>query len=110
MSAYNRYDTGMHTEPRMIRPKHALLTMAALVLLVGPALGQDHPARVTSDTPEYCAELQTMVRALLTRAPAPSQEASTLSVEGRRMCDQGHTRGGIMRLRRAIALIHGTAE
>jgi hypothetical protein len=35
----------------------------------------------------------------------PPQEVTFLSSEGQRMCDQGQTRGGILRLRRALMLM-----
>ncbi len=43
-----------------------------------------------------------MVR--VAEAPPP-QEVMVLSSEGQRMCDQGLTRGGILRLRRALVLL-----
>ena len=43
-----------------------------------------------------------MVR--VAEAPPP-QEVMALSTEGQRMCDQGLTRGGILRLRRALMLM-----
>jgi hypothetical protein len=38
-------------------------------------------------------------------AAPPPQEVASLSTEGQRMCDQGQTRGGILRLRRALMLM-----
>jgi hypothetical protein len=35
----------------------------------------------------------------------PPEEVTSLSSEGQRMCDQGKTRGGILRLRRALLLM-----
>src|SRR5689334_5500608 len=61
------------------------------------------PMEVTTDTPEYCLYLQDRIHALIlaTSAPPP-HEATKLSQEGQRMCEHGQTRGGIMRLRRAL--------
>ena len=61
---------------------------------------------VTSDTKDYCLSLATRVDA--TRAVPP--HARTLSQLGRTMCDSGHVRGGLFRLRRAMQIIHGAAE
>ena len=64
------------------------------------------PMEVTTDTPEYCLYLQDRVRTLVVAATAPpAHEVTDLSTEGRRMCDHGQTRGGIMRLRRALLLL-----
>ncbi len=38
-------------------------------------------------------------------APAAPPEVTSLSTEGQRMCGQGQTRSGIMRLRRALVLL-----
>jgi len=40
----------------------------------------------------------------------PPQEVTFLSSEGQRMCDQGQTRGGILRLRRALMLMSHQGE
>jgi hypothetical protein len=64
------------------------------------------PMEVTTDTPEYCVYLQDRIHALILAASAPPpHEAANLSTEGQRMCEHGQTRGGIMRLRRALLLI-----
>jgi hypothetical protein len=71
------------------------------------------PFEVTTDTPEYCLYLQGRVNTLVHEAAAPpAREVTDLSADGQRMCDHGQTRGGIMRLRRALMLImhdNGTA-
>jgi len=77
-------------------------------VLVGamPVHGQAPPQRITSDTPEYCLQLLDQVSQLVRIAGAsPPQEVSSLSSEGQRMCDQGQTKGGILRLRRALMLM-----
>jgi hypothetical protein len=76
----------------------------AAVLLATPVLGQPAPQRVTSDTPEYCLRLSDRVSELV-RVTSPPQEVTSLSTEGQRMCDQGQTRGGILRLRRALMMM-----
>jgi hypothetical protein len=80
------------------------LGLAAVLLGATPVLGQPAPQRVTSDTPEYCLRLSDRVSELV-RVTSPPQEVTSLSTEGQRMCDQGQTRGGILRLRRALMMM-----
>lgn len=80
--------------------------LAAIVLAAAPVVGQQRAQMVTSDTPEYCLQLFDRVSELVRGAGTPPpQEVTALSSEGQRMCDQGKTRGGIMRLRRALLLM-----
>jgi hypothetical protein len=77
--------------------------------VVAPAYAQTRDPIVTSDTPEYCGVLMSRITGI-TRATAqpPPMEAALLSEEGERMCIHGQTRGGILRLRRALEIIlHG---
>jgi hypothetical protein len=64
------------------------------------------PSIVTTDTPEYCQKLFDRVSQAIraTTAPPPLEVAS-LSTEGERMCHDGLTRGGILRLRRALLIL-----
>jgi hypothetical protein len=73
-----------------------------------PVAGQGAPQRVTTDTPEYCLQLLDRISELARNTDHPPQEATDLSAEGQRMCDQGQTRGGILRLRRALMLLRQT--
>ena len=67
---------------------------------------QSTPLEVTSDTPEYCLRLLARLNDLVHISPAPPPpEVIRLSTDGQRMCDQGQTRGGILRLRRAWLLL-----
>ena len=76
-----------------------------------PVVGQSSPQRVTSDTPEYCLKLLDRVGELVRVAPAPPpREVTFLSSEGQRMCDQGQTKGGILRLRRALMLMRQSGD
>jgi hypothetical protein len=94
-----------------------LYALLAVPLSVGLGLevmplqvsGQSAPQQVTTDTPQYCLQLLDRVSELARIAAHPPQEAASLSTEGQRMCDQGQTRGGILRLRRALVLLHQTA-
>jgi hypothetical protein len=64
---------------------------------------------VTSDTAEYCGVLMDRITGM-SRATSmpPPMAVAVLSEEGERMCVHGQTRGGIMRLRRALAIMrHG---
>ncbi|HUB16711.1 MAG TPA: hypothetical protein VMB34_32555 [Acetobacteraceae bacterium] len=79
-----------------------------LELMTFPVSGQSPPQQVTTDTPEYCLKLLDRVSALARDSLHPPQEAADLSTEGQRMCDQGQTRGGILRLRRALVLLRQT--
>ncbi len=72
---------------------------------LAPVMGQP-PQQVISDTPEYCLHLLDRVSELVRGAATPPpQEVTFLSSEGQRMCDQGQTRGGILRLRQALLLM-----
>ncbi len=75
----------------------------AWLLLAMPLVGgADAPSRVTTITPEYCAELSALAK---TRAAGRSGPAARLAQEGRELCAQGHVRTGIHKLRRAIAML-----
>jgi hypothetical protein len=64
-----------------------------------------YAARVTTDTPEYCAHLLSRIGRVRARVEEPAQRADTLTAEGRRLCAHGHVRPGIARLRRALLLL-----
>ncbi len=67
---------------------------------------QSVPVEVTSDTPAYCLRLLDEVTDLMRTAAVPTPpEVTRLSADGQRMCDEGQTRGGIMRLRQAWVLM-----
>jgi hypothetical protein len=71
-----------------------------------PVAGQSPPQQVTSDTPQYCLHLLDRVSEMVRLAGTPPpHEVAYLSNEGQRMCDQGQTRGGILRLRQALMLM-----
>ena len=65
--------------------------------------------RVTSDSPEFCAQLADMLRQdVRTHQPAPvPDEVRVLGREGRKMCREGHIRPGILRIRRALLILRG---
>jgi hypothetical protein len=84
------------------------LSLVAATVWLGavPVASQLPPQQVTSDTPEYCLHLLDRVSEMVRVAGTPPpQEVTLLSSEGQRMCGQGQTRGGILRLRRALVLM-----
>jgi len=82
------------------------LGVTAVWLGASPVESQAPPQQVTSDTPQYCLHLLDRVSEMVRVASSPPpQEVTFLSSEGQRMCDQGQTRGGILRLRRALMLM-----
>ena len=75
-------------------------------LLVSSAGGDSLPAVVTTDTPEDCQKLFVRISEAIQAATAPPPlEVASLSTEGERMCNDGLTRGGILRLRRALLIL-----
>jgi hypothetical protein len=93
---------------RPMGPLARTIGLGAATLWLGmmPVDGQAPPQQVTSDTPEYCLHLLDRVSEMVRGAAAPPpQEVTFLSSEGQRMCHQGQTRGGIMRLRKALLLM-----
>jgi hypothetical protein len=71
-----------------------------------PPVGPKGPMEITTDTPAYCLKLLDRVSNLVKVSPnSAPQEVTTLATEGQRMCVQGQTRGGIIRLRRALVLM-----
>lgn len=65
----------------------------------------DPPVRLTSDTAEYCQDLETRLNVTLRRLPTPPPLAVTLSAEGGDLCARGLVRGGITRLRQAMLIV-----
>jgi len=83
-----------------ILPGMGRLPILALVL-AAPALatGAEPVARVTTDSPDYCREL---AQRLAPMPGARSEPARSLAEDGLRLCENGHPRSGVARLRRAI--------
>jgi hypothetical protein len=80
--------------------------LASMLSLSASGAGESAPIRVTTDTAEYCRELGDLVaRTLGSTSAPPSPDVEELSGEGRRMCEKGEVRGGILRLRRAFVLL-----
>jgi len=101
------------TRRRMVRDnvlRFGMTSLAVLSLTQFRAAPQSYAQSVeptmTSDTPEYCGVLMDRIN-LMTRTAAmpPPTEAATLSELGERMCGSGQARAGILRLRRALAIM-----
>jgi hypothetical protein len=73
--------------------------LALLVAAPALAAGGEPVARVTTDSPDYCREL---VQRLAPLPGAAKEPARTLAQDGMRLCETGHPRTGVARLRRAI--------
>src|SRR3954451_12841594 len=81
--------------------------VAGLLLLLAPvltsarhAVAQSPPLTLTTDTEDYCRQLEELVRRKTQAAHvALPSELAELSSDGRRMCDEGQPRRGIQRLR-----------
>ena len=83
----------------------AAIGLAASLPFSGSGVGQTAPMRVTTDTAEYCRQLDDRLsRTLSATSRRPSPEVEELANDGRRMCDQGEIRAGILRLRQALRL------
>jgi hypothetical protein len=88
-----------------------ITVLAALVPAM--AMAQPYPAyrpppHLTTASAQYCDHLRgELARAQDHGAPMPP-EAQLLAMEGNRMCDRGHYLGGVVRLRRALAIMRDT--
>jgi hypothetical protein len=60
------------------------------------------PIPLTSDTPQYCAQLARQITDRHSNLP----EVVRLLADGREMCEQGEVRSGLRRLRRALVILH----
>jgi hypothetical protein len=80
----------------------AVVAMPSVVLLSA----QEAPEVVLSDAPAFCVHLQHVLADLENRREEPvPADVKRLSREGTRLCDEGSTRAGIMRLREAMVLM-----
>lgn len=66
---------------------------------------------VTTDTPEYCGSLFSQIARMPRRDNVPDSdenvEVNSLAMQGRRLCELGHIRAGLVRLRRALLILQG---
>ncbi|AHJ63992.1 putative secreted protein [Granulibacter bethesdensis] len=88
----------------------ACMGAALLVVVLGsgvtPGLA-DAPQLITSDTLDYCQQLQHKLARQEAHfvLGAPPSDVMQLADQGRHLCDQGHVRGGILRLRKALLIL-----
>jgi hypothetical protein len=78
--------------------------MLAVAASAAAAQVADDPPRSTTDTVEYCDHLMKRFAAVVPNRPKRPR-AAIMADEGNRLCRQGHTRPGILRLRRALMLL-----
>jgi len=87
--------------------KWLVLAVAFGVLLRAGQPGvsaEPQSVRVTTDSIEYCGSLAQRVAALPGGALEP---ARSLAEDGMRLCDSGHVRTGVAKLRRALRAAQG---
>jgi hypothetical protein len=75
------------------------LSALLLPLMLATPVQGEAPLRVTTDSSAYCEEL--LVR-VASQPGARQEPVRTLAEEGQRLCDTGHVRTGIAKLRRAL--------
>jgi hypothetical protein len=75
-----------------------------ICLLAAGAAHADDPQSfaLTTDTPQYCAQLAKQV----TDRHSTMPDVVRLLADGTDMCGRGQIRGGIRRLRRALVVLH----
>lgn len=86
----------------------ALLITAAFAADGVAQMSDDRP-RSTTDTVEYCNHLSRRFAAVAPDRP-PHPPAAVMAAEGNRLCQLGHMRPGILRLRRALLLLDQPRE
>lgn len=75
------------------------VVMALFCAMPALAASGEPVARVTTDSREYCSELAERLATL----PGGQEDAvRSIAEEGLRLCDKGHPRAGVAKLRRAI--------
>lgn len=87
--------------------------VAALLLAAGAARAGDHDnaPKVTSHSIAYCEWLADRVDAMMYAGQLPpTSHITDLADTGRRMCGAGQVRGGLIRLRQALMLLHKVAD
>ncbi|MEO3475169.1 hypothetical protein AAFN86_25130 [Roseomonas sp. CAU 1739] len=77
----------------------ALLPLALLFGTSDLVAGGEPMPRVTTDSREYCVEL---VHRLVVLPGAQDEVVRRMAEDGMRLCDTGHPRTGVAKLRRAI--------
>lgn len=75
------------------------LLLMIMTTPVSSPIPAEQPVRVTTDSSAYCQELASRVAS---QPNAAAEPARSLAEEGQKLCDTGHVRTGIARLRRAL--------
>jgi hypothetical protein len=74
------------------------------------AIAQDNsqePARITTDTADYCAQLELLLTEQASSVSGPpARDVQRLSDTGQQLCERGQIRVGIAHLRTALRIIH----
>jgi hypothetical protein len=82
-----------------------------LACLTGPVRAQARLPELTTDTWEYCESLHDRLAGVTAQVTHPlPREVVDLSAKGYQMCQEGHVRGGIQRLRRALVIMQQRLE
>lgn len=84
---------------------NSTLTQQGGHLLGAASADQDKMPRITNDTREYCDELRHAIARIRVRRGELPPEPALLAREGERMCQMGHFRPGIYRLRSALMML-----
>ena len=75
-------------------------------MVMAPARAAEQPVTVTTDTQEYCSILGARLSVL---PEAQLEPARSIGADGRRLCESGHVRAGVARLRSALRLAQAAA-
>ena len=96
---------GCYNDAMWIRTLIVLAVLAPAAASAQSYSGYGAPPQMTTPTAHYCAHLSGEVARAEGRGLPMSAETRTLVDEGHRMCDRGHYLGGVVRLRRALAIM-----
>ncbi|WP_198371926.1 hypothetical protein [Roseomonas rosulenta] len=83
----------------MVRRMGRLQILALVLIAPAFAMGTEPVAQITTDSRDYCRELALRLASM---PGATSEPARSLAEDGLRLCENGHPRSGVARLRRAI--------
>ncbi len=73
--------------------------------------GAQQPERLTTDTADYCTQLERRVAVERTAVTGASAiDVARLSDIGHKLCDEGKIRFGLAHLRTALRIIHHTLD
>ncbi|WP_237214190.1 hypothetical protein [Falsiroseomonas oryziterrae] len=81
-----------------LAPLAFVLLATQVAMPVAMPAANETPVRVTTDSGAYCQELVVRIAA----QPNPGSDIRLLAEEGKRLCETGHVRTGIAKLRRAL--------